>query len=287
MSKVYQEVVKYAQLLKKETFTNQKWIYVDNKLNVHLIDDLPDEYYQKTDILLVANPYLYLKEINGGKEPSKKDLDMFVLKKSDKRNQLSDCLDMYDPVSTTEFKDLLDLNDIVKLGKGEKKNCYEFDTMYRIYKDSARAGKRVENPMTREELTKNEREHMIAVMKKKKLNVPKKIGEDDTIELNFVNWTITNQLSGIKKQAVRIYLTENDVDIGRIGYIPNYFYINDTYNTKEVKRLLLQAWNKHMLFINGTRCCSVRLVETSDSYMFVDEYQLVMDMVDELKRLLR
>lgn len=288
MSKVFQEVVKYAQLLKKEVFTHQKWIYVDNKLNVHLIDDLPEEYYQKTDILLVADPYLYLKEINGGKEPIKKDLDIFVLKKSDEpSNQLSDCLDMYDPVSATDFKDLSDLNDVVKLGKGEKKNCFEFDTMYRIYKDSARAGKRIENPMTREELTKNERDHMIAVMKKKKLNVPKKIGEDETIKLNFDKRVITNSLSGIKKHAVKLYLTEDGVDIGRIGYIPDYFYINDVYNSLALIKLLIEAWNKHLLFINGTRCCSVRLVETSDSYMFVDEYQLVIDMVDELKRLLR
>ena len=82
MSRTFGQVSIYARRIKDKNIKD-KIIYVDDKLNVYLIDrdDLPNKYYKKTDILFVSDPYLYLKEINK-REPTQQDLDLFKLNKS-------------------------------------------------------------------------------------------------------------------------------------------------------------------------------------------------------------
>ena len=79
MSTVYDQVKKFAQQIKTEKLKDTV-IYVDNQLVVQLIDinELPDKYFKKTDILYVSNPYLYLKGINK-RDPTKTELDQFKL----------------------------------------------------------------------------------------------------------------------------------------------------------------------------------------------------------------
>ena len=77
MSKVFQQVVTYATQIRKEKLENKKWIYVDKDLNVHLLNKLPDEYWEKGDILTVYDPKQYLREINK-REPNSLDLKVFI-----------------------------------------------------------------------------------------------------------------------------------------------------------------------------------------------------------------
>ena len=72
---VYNQVVKFAQQIKNDNIKN-KIIYVKDK-NVYLINknELPSQYYQKTNILIVDDPERYLREIN--KEPTQQELNQF------------------------------------------------------------------------------------------------------------------------------------------------------------------------------------------------------------------
>ena len=82
MSKVFQQVVAYAQHIRKDKLENKFWIYVDKDLNVHLLNKLPSVYWEKGDILTVYDPKQYLREINK-REPNSLDLIVFSFKSSE------------------------------------------------------------------------------------------------------------------------------------------------------------------------------------------------------------
>ena len=74
---VYDQVIKFTKQIKNEKLN--KVIYFDNG-NVYLIHkkDLPKKYYQKTDILFVNSPYLYLEMINK-RESTQQEINQFRL----------------------------------------------------------------------------------------------------------------------------------------------------------------------------------------------------------------
>ena len=74
---MFNKIVDLAKYIRRNKLENKEWIYVDNEFNVSLIDILPNQYYSKNDILIVDNPYGYLKEINN-REPSVVELDQFI-----------------------------------------------------------------------------------------------------------------------------------------------------------------------------------------------------------------
>ena len=74
---MFSQVVKYAKEIRDNKLENKKWIYVDDKLKVHLVSKLPEEYWIKGDILTVYDPETYLYEINK-REPTDKELGDFL-----------------------------------------------------------------------------------------------------------------------------------------------------------------------------------------------------------------
>lgn len=77
MSKVFNEVIDRAKFIREERLEGKNWIYVDKNLRVYLIEELPEEYWIKGDILIVDNPEQYLYEINKRKA-SDKELKDFL-----------------------------------------------------------------------------------------------------------------------------------------------------------------------------------------------------------------
>lgn len=74
---MFNKIIDLAKYIRRNKLENKEWIYVDNEFNVNLINILPNQYYFKNDILIVDNPYGYLKEINN-REPAKHELDQFI-----------------------------------------------------------------------------------------------------------------------------------------------------------------------------------------------------------------
>ena len=74
---VYGQVIEFAKQIQKDKL--DKIIYVKDS-NVYLIDknELPNQYYQKTSILIVDDPVKYLKELNK-REPTEQELKQFEL----------------------------------------------------------------------------------------------------------------------------------------------------------------------------------------------------------------
>ena len=73
---IYDQVVNFAKEIKQKKLENKNWIYFKNN-KVYLVNKLPNEYYQKTNILIVDDPVKYLREINK-KEPSELELKQFT-----------------------------------------------------------------------------------------------------------------------------------------------------------------------------------------------------------------
>ena len=92
---MFSQVVKYAKEIRDNKLENKKWIYVDDKLKVHLIKNLPEEYWIKGDILTVYDPEMYLFEINKRK-PTDKELGDFLW-----------ISDLYDKIVGVEYGEIV------------------------------------------------------------------------------------------------------------------------------------------------------------------------------------
>ena len=111
MSKVFDQVVKYAQKIRKEKLENKYWIYVKDN-NVYFTNVLPEQYHIKGDILVVDNPYSYLKEVNK-REPTQIELGLFKLV-GNKKSILREEVIYMPPEITKQFLMNMDYNDIIK-----------------------------------------------------------------------------------------------------------------------------------------------------------------------------
>ena len=195
MSKVLEKVIKYAQQIKDKK--SNKVIYVDKFLNVHLIDELPQGYYRKTDILIVDDPIKYMKEITR-REPTANELKQFTL--------VGNIIDV-EPVE--EFKELpidvmkeqllrLPIGDIVKNRRISKEykgiideNNFWCDLIRRDYpnikfnKDACENDYKEAYKLVRSLTVTNEK--IESVIKKYKLDMKKlkKYIDDDLINIGF------------------------------------------------------------------------------------------------------
>ena len=195
MSKVLEKVIKYAQQIKDKK--SNKVIYVDKFLNVHLIDELPEGYYRKTDILIVDDPIKYMKEITK-REPTANELKQFTL--------VGSIIDV-EPVE--EFKELpidvmkeqllrLPIGDIVKNRRISKEykgiideNNFWCDLIRRDYpnikfnKDACENDYKEAYKLIRTLTVTNEK--IESVIKKYKLDMKKlkKYIDDDLINIGF------------------------------------------------------------------------------------------------------
>ena len=77
MTTFYKQIISYAQDIRNGL---NKVIYVDKDLKIYLINrnELPQQYYIKSDILFVHDPKQYLRALNN-KDPTKYELDQFKL----------------------------------------------------------------------------------------------------------------------------------------------------------------------------------------------------------------
>lgn len=110
MSKIFNEVVKYAQKIRKEKLENKYWIYVKDN-NVYFTNVLPEQYHIKGDILVVDNPYSYLKEVNK-REPTQIELSLFTF--IGEKPILREEVIYMPPEITKQFLMNMNYNDIIK-----------------------------------------------------------------------------------------------------------------------------------------------------------------------------
>ena len=108
---------------------DNEYVYVSDKLTVHLMKDLPSKYYIK-DNLIVENPFQYLSYIHN-REPTKNELSQFILVKQ-KIRKMGDII--YDDIVPAELikKSLtyLSLNQILMMRTLSKEYMNIIDTMW-------------------------------------------------------------------------------------------------------------------------------------------------------------
>jgi hypothetical protein len=83
----------------------------------------------------------------------KKDVKKNILKELEK-----DCREMSDQVLLEDFADMSakELRDIVKIGKGVKKNCYKAETLFNVIRNAADENIPAKDPLSNVRLTKEE-----------------------------------------------------------------------------------------------------------------------------------
>lgn len=209
------------------------------------------------------------------------------------------CFNDADPILLEEFKDMSldELKTIVKIGKGERKNCYLVDTILQHHSEHVKTGKNTRDPMNPSYvLTPSE----IADIKRIKRNIdpswmsPKRAVIPQYRGLNLVfTPTVGRTRTGAIVPLLHIWVvrTSNDETLFNLGYFPNDIEAHHTgsvdYTTSVAMYLVRRLWEQRKLLFGDAepyRCCTVHLRKGKDYWVDVPQAEMIRkfkNMIDE------
>ena len=190
------------------------------------------------------------------------------------------CYDMLDPITLNEFKKLSipDLENIIMIGKENKRNCFEFKTTYKIYKDAIRKGDIPLNPMNRIQLSDDEIKKIKSSIDYYELYHPRIIGLDEQIKLKHTTYEIEYFDTSLNVTHFELIDEDNNI-IMDLGWIPTH----DTNIINAINEL----WKKHKLLINDRTCCNIPMVSNPEIFLEedFDIDKFINRLMNEIKKL--
>lgn len=201
----------------------------------------------------------------------------------------STCHNDSDPVSLDEFKGMTDkqLSSIVKLGAGKrKKNCYELDTMYEVYKTAVKDNRPVRDPLNPGyTVTPKEIDSINRLMRKRNPNYqpPRR---------QVMEYPRGAQLRFTPDGRFYRIVVDGVVPRLDLGVVPGDIGVADTGSLDSTSEVLLagiqQLWDARRLLVSAdpVRCCVVHLRKEKQYWQGPDKIRKFLNMIDEVRQLL-
>lgn len=218
-----------------------------------------------------------------------------VRKESILKKLLTKCNNDTDPITLEEFADLdlEDLETIVKIGSGEKKNCYTLENIFEHYRTLLENNRLPFDPLNPSHyITTKEWNQITKLIRKKhpeikiKRNAPRvprnlRIHISPIFFINYFGISVSDSNTG---------------NIASLGYIPSDIDPIDTgsqdYSSAIAVQLLMDLWDKGKLLLGNQPpypCCSVDL---NKNIMYWEEdgrqekIRKLINMIDQFRRIL-
>jgi hypothetical protein len=180
-------------------------------------------------------------------------------------NRLTDkCNNDYDPIMMDDFKDMTkeDLQNIVKIGPGNKQNCYVLENIYEVYKAAVLSKKPAKDPMNPNHvLTDKEIKEINKKMKEKNPNhkAPKYLSPKPYPP----GYELVIELSPMHMNYFQLSVTKNRQLKHNLGVVPGWVETHHTGSADNTTGVLLanirSLWDKKLLMDNVNSCCNVPL----------------------------
>lgn len=228
----------------------------------------------------------------------------FNIQEKSERDQIleklaAQCYNEADPILLEEFKDMSinELKSIIKIGPGDKKNCYLVDSIIPHYTEHVQKGKSTRDPMNPSHVITQQE---IADMKKAKRKLepqwqsPRRriIPQYHGLVIDFTP-TMSRTPSGAIVPLLHIWVVRDATNetIFDLGYIPNDIESVHTgsvdYTTSVAVYLLRRLWDERKLLIGDNepyRCCTVHLRKSKHYWSQVPQSEMIRkfkNMIDE------
>lgn len=174
------------------------------------------------------------------------------------------CNNDADPISMENFEDMSldDLENLVYIGFGDKKNCYLLDNIYEVYKTSILSKKIPKDPMDpSHELTDKEINEINAKMTAKN---PKHVAPKYELPKPYPKgYELAIDLSPIYGNYFTIKVMKGYVVKHDLGLLPAWVETNHTGSADYTSGVLIsnirELWDKRLLMDNIETCCNVAL----------------------------
>lgn len=218
-----------------------------------------------------------------------------VSSKSSKSKILADlknkCHNDADPITMENFEDMTleELQDLVLVGPGEKKNCYVLDNIYQVYKTAVESKKPIKDPMDpSHELSDAEIADINKKMKAKdskykppKFVSPKPYPKGYELVINY---------STVYQGYFTIKVMKNTQVKFDLGLIPGWVEVTHTksadYTTGVLLANIRELWEKKKFMDSVSQCCNVTLRRNYTYWQGSGWRQKFIDLCNEVKNLL-
>ena len=201
------------------------------------------------------------------------------------------CHNDADPITMDNFEDmsLEDLQNLVLIGLGEKKNCYVLENIYQVYKTAVESKKPVKDPMDPSyELTEAEIKTINKKMKAKdpSYKPPKYVSPKPYPK----GYELVIDYSPIYQGYFTIKVMKNTHVKFDLGLLPGWVESNHTksadYTTGVLLANIRELWEKKKFMDGITHCCNVNLRKNYSYWQGSSWKQRFIDLCNEVKTLL-
>lgn len=215
------------------------------------------------------------------KSPKSKLLDELKLK----------CHNDADPITMENFEDMTveELNNLVLIGEGEKKNCYILENIYQVYKTAVETKKPVKDPMDPSyELSDAEIKMINKMMKAKdaKYKPPKYVSPKPYPK----GYELSIDYSPMYQGYFTIKVMKNTQVKFDLGLIPGWVEVNHTksadYTTGVLLANIRELWEKKKFMDGVSHCCSVNLRRNYSYWQGAGWKQRFIDLCNQVKNVL-
>ena len=201
----------------------------------------------------------------------------------------SKCFNDSDPVSLDDFKDMTErqLKNIVQVGAGKrKKNCYELDTMYEVYKKAVNDNRPVRDPLNPGyTVTQKEIDSINKLMRKRnpRYQPPQR---------RVMEYPRGAQLRFTPDGRYYRIFVDGVMPRLDLGVVPGDIGVADTGSLDTTSEVLLagirQLWDARRLLASAdpVRCCMVHLHKEKPYWQGPDKIRKFLNMLDEVRQLL-
>lgn len=204
----------------------------------------------------------------------------------------STCNNDTDPITLDKFIDmsLEDLETLVKIGNGDKKNCYTLDNIYQVYKLAVLSNKHPKDPMDPSHiLTEAEIEDINYKMKTKDINYEPPKYEAPRPYPN--GYELVIDLDPRMGNMFRIKINFRRRMKHDLGYIPAWIETHHTGSADYTSAVLIsnirELWDKRLLTDNiETSGCCAFLKKTLGYWQSPQWKRRFIDMCEQVKELL-
>jgi len=198
------------------------------------------------------------------------------------------CNNDADPISMDNFEDMTleELQNLVAIGIGDKKNCYLLENIYEVYKVAVLAKKHARDPMDpAHELTDKEIHDINAKMlEKDPSHVPPRYNSPKPYP---VGYELVIDLSHTYNNYFTVKVMNRNRVKHDLGLIPGWVESQHTGSTDYTSGVLIsnirQLWDKRLLLNDVDLCCSVELKKNYTYWQGNRWKQRFMDMCEAVK----